>query len=142
VVLCTGRQVGKSTSEAADGIVQAACVPNFKILYMTPLFEQVRRLSSNHVKKFINQSPVRRLMIGTSKDASVLQKTLANGSILQFSFGALDVGRVRGVTADFIKYDEVQDMDSAHFPVIGEAMSHSRWSLTQYAGTPKTLQSG
>ena len=36
------------------------------------------------------------------------------------------------------RYDEVQDMNGDHFPIIEESMSHSPWEMAQYAGTPKT----
>lgn len=137
-LLVTGRQVAKSTYEAADGVVQSICLPNFKTLYVTPLFEQARRLSTDRVRKFIDQSPVKHMFSSTQTENSVLRKTFTNGSVMHFSFALLDADRTRGISADKISYDEIQDIDKDHLPVINECMSHSSWKLVQYAGTPKT----
>lgn len=137
-LLCTARQVAKTTFEAADGVVQSSCIPNFKTLYVTPLFEQARRLSTDRVRKFIDQSPVKHVFHSSRTENSVLRKTFTNGSVMHFSFALLDADRTRGISADKLAFDEIQDMDRAHLPVIAECMSHSKWKLTQYAGTPKT----
>lgn len=137
-LLITGRQVAKTTYEAADGVMQSNCIPNFKTLYVTPLFEQARRLSTDRVRKFIDQSPVKHLFSSTKTENSVLRKTFTNGSVMHFSFALLDADRTRGISADKVCYDEIQDMDKDHIPVINECMSHSPWKLIQFAGTPKT----
>jgi hypothetical protein len=137
-LLYTGRQVAKTTYEAADGVVQSLCIRNLKTLYVTPLFEQARRLSTDRVRKFIDQSPVRHMFSSSKTENSVLRKTFNNGSVMHFSFALLDADRTRGISADKICYDEIQDIDKNHIPVINECMSHSWLKLVQYAGTPKT----
>lgn len=138
MVLKTGRQVSKSTSIAAHGVVTCASHPNFKILYVTPLYEQIRRFSNNYVNPFIVQSPIKNLLVNTQTDKSVLQRSFINNSIMHFSYALLSADRTRGIKADKIAYDEVQDLDANHIPIINETMSHSKWSLTQFTGTPKT----
>lgn len=138
-VLKTGRQVSKSTSLAAQGVVISNCIPYFSTLYVTPLYEMIRRFSNNYVKPFIDTSPVRRLFSGSSTVNSVLQRSFHNESQMHFSFAFLDAERTRGVSADKNSFDEVQDMDPDFIPIIKETMSHSKWGITQYAGTPKTL---
>jgi len=138
-VWCTGRQVSKSTSLAAHGVVVANAVPFFKTLFITPLYEQIRRFSNNYVRPFIDQSPVKVLWSGTSTENSVLQRSFKNNSLMLFSFALLDADRVRGVSADRVCIDEVQDMDPDHIPIIQETMSYSRYATSYYTGTPKTL---
>lgn len=138
MVLKTGRQVGKSTVMSAHGIITCTSVPYFRTLYVTPLFEQVRRLSNNYVRPFIDQSPVKDLWSGTSTENSVLQRSFKNNSMMQFSFALLDADRVRGVRADKMVIDEVQDMNRDHIPIIREVMSASPWGMSQFTGTPKT----
>lgn len=92
-LLCTARQVAKTTFEAADGVVQSSCIPNFKTLYVTPLFEQARRLSTDRVRKFIDQSPVKHVFHSSRTENSVLRKTFTNGSVMHFSFALLDADR-------------------------------------------------
>lgn len=135
----TGRQVSKSTSLAAHGVVLSNAIPYFKTLYVTPLYEQIRRFSNNYVRPFIDQSPVKNLWSGTNTENSVLQRSFKNMSLMIFSFALLDADRVRGVSAHKVAIDEVQDMDPDHLPIIQETMAYSRWGLTQYAGTSKSL---
>lgn len=138
-VWCTGRQVSKSTSLAAHGVVIANAVPYFKTLFITPLYEQIRRFSNNYVRPFIDQSPVKSLWSGSSTENSVLQRSFKNNSMMIFSFALLDADRVRGVSADRVAIDEVQDMDPDHIPIIQETMSYSRYAISSYTGTPKSL---
>lgn len=138
-VWCTGRQVSKSTSLAAHGVVIANTVPFFKTLFITPLYEQIRRFSNNYVRPFIDQSPVKALWSGTSTENSVLQRSFKNNSMMLFSFALLDADRIRGVAADRVCIDEVQDMDPDHVPIIQETMSYSRYGTMYFTGTPKTF---
>lgn len=138
LVVTSGRQVSKSTSLASNGVVVANAIPYFNTLYITPLFEQVRRLSANYVRPFIDQSPVKSLWTGTSTENSVLQRSFKNQSRMFFSFALLDADRVRGLSADRVNFDECQDLDPDHIPIIREVMSHSKWGISWYTGTPKT----
>jgi hypothetical protein len=139
-ILKTGRQVSKSTSLAAQGVLLANCIPYFSTLFVTPLFEMIRRFSQNYVRPFIETSPVRTLLSGTSTINSVLQRSFKNRSQMIFSFAYLDAERTRGISADKNSIDEVQHMDIDFLSIIHETMSGSvDWGLKQYAGTPLTL---
>ena len=135
----TGRQLSKSTSLAAHGVVVANSIPFFKTLYVTPLYEQIRRFSNNYVRSFIDQSPIKAQWTGTDTENNVLQRSFKNKSMMLFSFALLDADRVRGVSADRMCIDEVQDMDPDHIPVIAETMSYSRYAISHFTGTPKSL---
>jgi hypothetical protein len=135
----TGRQVAKSTSISAGGILLANMVPHKTLLYVCPLYEQIRRLSGNYVRSFIDQSPVRDLWTGTTTENSVLQRSFKNQSKMIFSFALLDADRIRGISADMVSIDEIQDMDSEHIPIINETMAVSDWQIRRFTGTPKTL---
>lgn len=139
-LLKTGRQVSKSTSLAAQGVLFSNCIPYFSTLYITPLFEMIRRFSQNYVAPFIETSPVGKLFSGQSTINNVLQRSFKNRSQMIFSFAYLDAERTRGISADKNVIDEVQDMDISFLPIIHETISASRdWGIIQYAGTPKTL---
>lgn len=139
IVYKTGRQVSKSTSLAAHGVVLSASRPNFTTLYVTPLFEQIRRFSTMFVQPFIDESPIKQLWVGTETVNSVLHRSFKSRSKMIFSFALLNADRVRGISADKVAIDEVQDMNREHLPIIRETMSASKMSLKQYTGTPKTL---
>ena len=77
LLLKTGRQVSKSTSLASHGVILSNCIPDFKTLYITPLYEQIRRFSNNYVRPFIDRSPIKSLWSGTTTENSVLQRTFS-----------------------------------------------------------------
>lgn len=135
-----GRQISKSTSLSAQGIMQTSAIPFFNTLFVLPLFESTRRLSTNYVRAMIEQSPIKEIMVDKSCNLSVLQKTFRNNSKMIFSYAFLNCDRVRGISADKLIIDEIQDMDWEFLPVIQEVLSASQnWGLQQYSGTPKTF---
>ena len=134
----TGRQVTKSTNVAADGVLMSCCQPNFTTLFVTPLHEQILRFSTNYVRPFIDDSPMRNLMIDSSCDTRVTQRSFINKSKLQFTFAFLSADRTRGISADKNAFDEIQDFDPEFIQIIQETMSHSPFKITQFTGTPKT----
>lgn len=138
-VVIAGRQTSKSTNIAGTSTIFCGAWPNFRILHVTPLYEQIRRFSNNYVRPFIDTSPIRSLWKGLGTDNSVLQRTFKNGSMMLFSFCLLDCDRIRGISCDSIKIDEAQDFDPDHVPIVKEAMSHSDFELMTFAGTPKSL---
>lgn len=138
-LLKTARQVSKSTSLAARGVIFSNSIPYFSTLYVTPLFEMIRRFSHNYVRQFIETSPVKRLFLGSHNLNSVLQRNFRNGSAMYFSYAFLDAERTRGIPADGVTYDEVQDLNKEFLPIIQETLSGSPYGLQQFAGTPKSL---
>lgn len=139
VVLKTGRQVSKSTSLAAQGVVFSNSIPHFATLYVTPLFEMIRRFSHNYVRKFLEESPSRKLFLNSKTMNSVLQRNFKNGSAMYFSYAFLDAERTRGIPADKVVIDELQDMNYDFLQIIHETLSGSPYALKQFAGTPKSL---
>lgn len=138
-LLRCGRQVSKSTTLAAQGVIQAGSTPFFNSLFVTPLFEQCRRFSSNYVRPFVVDSPIYRTITDNRCEQSVLQRSFKNRSIMFFSYCLKDADRIRGIAADRVTVDEVQDIDWDLLPIILETMSASKWAVMQAAGTPKTL---
>jgi len=132
--LLDGVAAHNSTSLASHGVMLANCIPFFRTLYVTPLYEQIRRFSNNYVRPFIDRSPIKPLWSGTSTENSVLQRSFKNLSMMIFSFALMDADRVRGISADKVAIDEVQDMDPDHLPIIREVMSHSKYGLFQFTG--------
>jgi hypothetical protein len=139
-LLKTGRQVAKSTSLAAQGVLFSNCIPYFSTLYVTPLYEMIRRFSQGYVRPFIETSPIRKQFSGSSTMNSVLQRSFKNHSQMYFSFAFLNAERTRGISCDKTAYDEIQNMDPAFIPIIRETMSASPWKIEQYAGTPLTCE--
>lgn len=127
-----------STNVASSSLVRSAVIPHLKTLFITPQDEQIRRFSTNYVGEFLKTSPVRELFLTSGVGGSVRQKDFKNGSKMIFSFAQHDATRVRGVSADQIFYDEIQDIDRCVLPIIDQCMSHSNWKITMLTGTPLT----
>ena len=135
----TGRQLGKSTVQAHHGVATAMAIPYFDTLFITPLYEQIRRFSTNYVKPVMRNCVLRDTIIEGSGKApeNVLQKTMPhNQSTLHFSFAYQDVERVRGLAVSCVAVDEVQGINREFLPVIIETMSASDWGIERYTGTP------
>src|SRR6185437_15385737 len=132
----------KSSYNAAQGMALCATVPRFSQLYVTPLFELIRRFSVNSVQPMVDESPVRGMLVDSSCNQSVLQRTFRNRSMMYFSYAYLSVSRIRGLARIFkCTFDETQDLYMDHVPVITETMSHAPdpWGIVDYTGTPKGL---
>lgn len=136
----SGRQIGKSTALAAQGTIQSVCIKNFVTLFVTPLFEAIRRFSSNYVRPFVEDSPLASMWASPSATNSVLQREFNNKSMMIFSFAYLSADRTRGIPADKNAFDELQDLNPDFVPIIAETMSASPYGgILQGTGTPKTL---
>jgi hypothetical protein len=135
----TGRQVSKTTGLSAQSVMQTATQSHFATLFVAPRFEQIRRVSANYIRPFIETSLMEGLLTNKYVENSVLQKSFLNESKMFFSFAFLDVERIRGISADCVKYDEIQDIDNTFIPVIRECMSASKFGIEMFFGTPKTL---
>lgn len=106
LILKCGRQVSKSTSLAANQILRAFVQPDYNILTVMPLFEQVRKFSQNYVRPFIITSGIKSHLIGDLGSDSVLQRAIGQNSSLFYSYSSGDPNRVRGIPADECNFDE------------------------------------
>ena len=139
LLLVCGRQVGKSSNMAAQGVLQAAALDRFKILFLAPQFEQIRRFSHQYIKQFVQESFIKDVITDRHSMDSVLQKTFKNKSELFFSFALMSVERVRGLAVDAIRIDEIQDLQPDFLDIIRECMSASTRRSEMYTGTSKTV---
>lgn len=139
-ILMCGRQVGKSVSAAGFSIVDAICTPFFKTLYISPSLKQTSTFSTTRVGKVLQHSPdIRPFTKGASDN--VFLKILANGSELLFSYATDNPDRARGISADRVVYDEVQNIIYDEVvPVINECLANSSYAYTSYMGTPLTME--
>jgi hypothetical protein len=141
ILVKSGRQVGKSQTQCARLIMMCATIPNFRVLVVMPLFELVRRFSSNYVYPMIASSPLAALWHNSRQPGNVLQRTFRhNNATIFFSFASTNADRTRGIPAMCVCTDELQDMDPAFKPIIRETMSGSPLPPIEIdTGTPKTM---
>ena len=142
LLLMTGRQVAKSTTVGNFMISETCCVPHWKTLFVSPSQEQTARFSQSRVGKVIAYSPmVQKFWMNSESSSRVMFKSFKNGSEQVFSYASDDPDRARGVSADRVVYDEVQDiLYTEVIPVINECMANSDYAYEAYAGTPKTVE--
>lgn len=109
-VVKSGRQVSKSTSQASRGILISVVIPYFTTLYVSPLYEQIRRFSTQYVRKFLDESPLKGYWHGSSTENSVLQRSFKNFSKMFFSFATLTADRIRGISANACCFDAAAEV--------------------------------
>ena len=140
-----GRQVAKSTNLSRSEGLDIAQIPNFQILYVAPLQSQAMRYSTLYLHEAVMtcdilrkmQSPVFQLGEGPIVK-SVGHQAFANNSGVQMMYAKTSADRARGITADRIDFDEIQDQLIDHIPIIKESTTNSPWGVHRYTGTAKT----
>jgi len=139
-LLKTGRQVEKSTMLANEFITNSCIIPYFKTLYVSPSHDQTRQFSNAKLKPWIEDSPViMKYLQSSSVSRQVFEKSFSNGSIGFLRSAFLSADRTRGISADCLNIDEIQDILTANIPVMLETLSHSKYGWKLFSGTPKTL---
>jgi hypothetical protein len=142
LLLKTGRQVAKSTTLSNFIITEACATPHWRSLFVAPSQEQTTKFSQTRVGKTIFYSPeIRKRWVSKELSSRVYMKMFTNGSEIAFSFANDDPDRARGISADRVAYDEVQDiMYDEVIPVVNECMANSDFGYETYCGTPKSME--
>ena len=139
LLLKCGRQVEKSTT-LGDILLCNACLRNnFKTLFVAPSAEQAKVFSNDRIKDVIENSPLITVYTNTKLNQNVFFKKLINFSQIRLRYAYLTADRVRGIPADLVEIDEIQDILIDNIPVIEQCAFHSPYKLFIYAGTPKSL---
>lgn len=140
VVLLAGRQVAKSTTLCNTMIAEMGCIPYFQCLYVSPTNTQTRKFSNQRFAPTVKHSPLlQEYFIDASATQNVFEKSFTNGSLINFSHAFMDADTIRGISADRVCIDEVQDILWDTVPVIKETRTASKYKWTMYSGTPKTF---
>jgi len=141
VIIKSGRQVSKTTSAIIHTLCHALRYPHFYTLIITPLEIQARRLTTDFLLPIIKASPIFKVCRYTN---SAFKVRLYNGSTIEASYSstskeAEDTKRIRGISADKLHLDEVQDIPYNAIPAIRECLSASKYQYLLFTGTPRTL---
>lgn len=115
------------------------CINNsITVLYVSPTNLQSKTFSNDRIKEPMETSPVLKAWTTTETSDSVFFKQFVNKSKILLRYAYLNADRCRGVSADIINLDEIQDINTDHIPVIEAAASHSPYEQFIYSGTPKS----
>lgn len=139
VLLKCGRQVEKSTLLGNLCLAYSGLNSSFKTLYVSATAQQAQVFSVDRIKEPIETSPALAALTNNALSQNVFFKQFTNRSQIRLRYAFLSADRVRGIPADMILIDEIQDVLTENIPVIEECASHSLWKLMRYSGTPKSL---
>lgn len=141
--ICVHNSMSLSRSEGYD----LASVDNLQILYVAPLQEQTRRYSDLYFSEAIRSCPLLQTLQKPAmlnildSDSKIIKATghqsFANGAGIQFTYAKDSGDRIRGVMADRIDFDEVQDQSADVIPIVQESLTSSEWGCSRYTGTAK-----
>lgn len=139
LVACCGRQIGKSVSLGAAIISNSILRGFFSTLFVSPLAQQTSRFSSQYLTPFCNSTILRNHFVDSSDTKNVFLKTFNTGSSVTLAYAETeqDADRVRGVAADAMYYDEVQDASLEAIPILEETMAASDFGFRRFTGTAK-----
>lgn len=140
LVLKCGRQIGKSVSLSGALVSNSAAVPYFNSLYIAPLSQQTSRFSTGYLDTFMESPMLRAYFRDTESKKNVFQKSLKNRSTIYLGYAQTegDADRIRGVNADLLCVDEIQDVSMDALPVLYETLSASEYGYKRLTGTAKT----
>lgn len=142
VLLMTGRQVEKTTTESTKIANNVLLKPFSRSLYVAPLNEQVKTFSRGRLDKLFRYSQhdlVRRRYMESSLTNQVFHKEFNNGSEIYLRNCYEEADNIRGLSTDDIFIDEIQDILVEALPVILETQTRSKQKHSFYTGTPKSL---
>lgn len=134
-----GRQVEKSTLLGNKSLAYCCIINAFNVLYVSPTNQQTKTFSQDRLKEPIETSDILKSWTTTKLSDNVFQKKFINRSQITLRYAYHNADRTRGIPADLILIDEIQDIITDNIPVIEQCASHSPFKLFIYSGTPKSL---
>lgn len=140
LVLKAGRQVGKSLGLGGRINIGSISQDWFTSLYISPSQTQTKRFSTGYLDIFRDSKFVAQHFVDQKDVGNVFEKSYTNKSKVYLSYAqtGADADRVRGLTADLLCIDEVQDVSMDIIPVIGEILNTSDHGYMIFAGTSKS----
>lgn len=147
LIFMCGRQIGKTVNLARYETMNCIQIPHFQVLYVAPLQSQAHRYSSLYLREALTSCMVARAL-QNSKNAkpdsgpiikAVGHQAFLNSAGIQMTYAKTSADRARGIYADEIDCDELQDHLVDNVAVIMQSLTQSKWGLRRYTGTAKTM---
>lgn len=158
ILLKFGRQTHKSTTVAFKIALPCIRYRNYHALYVSPTGTQTSVFSTDKLDGAMRDSGfIQKYYIDSKTKDQVFYKEISNGSKIYLRSAYHSADSIRGISADDVCIDEIQDILSDHIPVIEQCMGYSlaRWQQrlayepelpahlfrsSIYAGTPKSAE--
>jgi hypothetical protein len=115
--------------------------PAHQTLYVSPSALQTKTFSNDRLKEPLETSPLLKRFTTTRLSQNIFEKQFINRSKITLRYAFLNADRTRGIRADKLLVDEVQDILSDNIPVMEHCLSHAnpKWKSEIFSGTPKSL---
>lgn len=142
LLLMTGRQVEKSTTESVKIANNVLNRPFSSSLYVAPLNEQVKTFSRSRLDKLFRYSQgdiIRKRYMHRDLVNQVFHKEFSNGAEIYLRNCFEEADNIRGLSIDDVFIDELQDIQVDALPVIFETQTRSKRKHRVFTGTPKTF---
>lgn len=145
IFMC-GRQLGKSINLSRSEILDLLTVPHLQLLFVAPLQSQTMRYSTLYLREAISscalavalQSAETEGLSDSTIVKAVHHQSFSHGSGIQLTYAKTSSDRARGIFADRIDFDEIQDQLVDNIPIISESLTASDWGFRRFTGTAKT----
>jgi hypothetical protein len=136
------RQVGKTESLSALMCLRGMIRENYHSLVVAPRHEQAVRISSYKTIPFLKESLdayVPNFYVDDMRSVGKTAIKLKNDNTIDFIGCYLSPDASRGFAKDVVYWDEYQDINPEHTPVVNECTSGSLlYGEALYFGTPKS----
>lgn len=141
LLLICARQTEKSTMLGNIALAYSCMVPAHSTLYVSPSALQTKTFSNDRLKEPLETSQLLKRFTTTKLSQNVFEKQFVNRSIIRLRYAFLNADRTRGIRADKLLVDELQDILSDNIPVMEHCLSHANalWKGELFSGTPKSL---
>ena len=142
-LLKCARQVAKTTFVGNHIVTTGAAIPHYTSLYVAPTENQVSTFNKQKLDPTLLYSKLFKKIWFSPPNMITNQATykkFLNGSDVILRSCFLSADSIRGIAADMVAIDEVQDILTDNIPVIRECMTRSDYKHMLMTGTPKTNQ--
>jgi hypothetical protein len=139
LLLKCGRQVEKSTLLGNKLLAMSCIIQALNSLYVSPTNQQTKVFSQDRLKEPVETSEYLKSWTTTKLSDNVFLKKFINRSQVTLRYCYMSADRCRGIPADLICIDELQDILTDNIPIIEECASHSPYKIFMYSGTPKSM---
>ena len=142
-----GIVVHNSLNLSRSEVLEAISNWHLQLLYVAPLQSQAQRYSTLYLNEAIKSCELATInqmkaLEGLWSDSKILtavgHQSFANGSGIQLTYAKTSPDRARGIFADIIDFDEVQDQLTDNIPIISQSLKQSKWGMRRFTGTAKT----
>ena len=141
ILLVCGRQTEKTTLLGNLALSYCCIIPAYRVLYVSPSAMQTKKFSADRLKEPMDTSDILTAYTTGLLAKNIFEKQFVNRSNITLRYSYITADRCRGIAANMLAVDELQDILIDNIPVIEQCTSHCPEDLLKYvySGTPKSL---